>query len=157
MVVSGQSFGDVDTSFGPLFFSAYHVVTNEEDFIFNYPSKNGSSNYWVTANGKTGEDANLYMNFACSITINGFRLKNTHNYDSRDRGTNQFKIFTSTLSSGPWDEILSNNLPDATNVNVTDVPTLQFALGSPVTAQFVKFQITSFYGKGGGLQFLSTY
>ena len=147
MVVSGQSFGDVHADIGPLFFSAYHVVTNEKDFQFG-----NNSNYWVTDDGKTGADSNLYMTFACNITIHGFRIKNTHNYVFQDRGTNQFKILASTSSSGPWTEILANNLPTA--INVTDVPTLQFDLGSPITAQFV---ITSFYRKVGGLRFLLTY
>ena len=149
MVVSGRSFGD-DGAEGPLFFSAYHVVTNEEDFRLG-----NNSNYWVTDDGKTGADSNLYMTFSCNITISSFRIKNTHNYDAQDRGTNQFKILASYSSSGPWTEILANNLPTA--INVTYVPTLQFDLGSPITAQFVIFQITSFYGYGGGLQFLQTY
>ena len=89
---------------------------------------------------------------ACIITISGIRIKNTHNYDFQDRGTNQFKIFTSTSSSELWTELLSNNLPYARNV--ADIPVLQFDLGSPITAQFV---ITSFDRKGGGLRFLLTY
>ena len=61
MVVSG-SLGDDSTDFGPLFFSAYYVVTNEEDFVFG-----NTSNYWILDNGKTGPDSNLYMTFACSL------------------------------------------------------------------------------------------
>ena len=50
---------------------------------------------------------------------------------------------------------MSNNLPDARNVD--PVPVLQFNLGSPVTTQYVMFQIDSFYGKSGGLQYFATY
>jgi hypothetical protein len=150
MAVSGRSY--LDSSI-PLEYSAYHVVTNEQDFWYDFPTR--YSNYWLVDDGKTGEDARLYMVFACPTSISGFRIKNTHNRDSYDRGTNKFKIFTSTSGSGPWTEILSSNLPDARNGST--VPLLQFALGSPITTQYVMFQIDSFYGRSGGLQYFATY
>eukprot|EP00091_Calanus_sinicus_P016273 TRINITY_DN3556_c0_g1_i1.p1 TRINITY_DN3556_c0_g1~~TRINITY_DN3556_c0_g1_i1.p1 ORF type:complete len:179 (-),score=21.21 TRINITY_DN3556_c0_g1_i1:76-612(-) len=154
-VVWGRSYGDVRTDVGPLMFAAYHVVTNEEDFWYDYPNFPGPTNYWLTDDGKTGADARLYMAFACSRTIHGFKIKNTRNTIRNSRGTEAFKIFSGTSGSGPWTEILSNSLPDARNVD--PVPTLQFALDSPVTTQYIMFQIESFYAYGGGLQYFSTY
>lgn len=161
MVVKGRSFGDNNPSqywIDSLMFSAYHVVTDEEDFWYDYethPSEPTSTNYWITDDGMTGQNGRLYMFFACARTIRGFLIKNTHNWDLQDRGTNFFKIFTSSSGSGPWTEILSDNLPDARNV--THVPVLQFPMGSPITTQYVMFQIESHYGHGGGLQYFATY
>ena len=82
-------------------------------------------------------------------------MKITYNSQDNDRGTNKFKIFTSTSRSGPWIEILIGNLPDARNVST--VPVLQFYLAGPLTTQHVMFQIESYYGEGGGLQYFSTF
>ena len=128
----------------------YPVVTDEEDFI-----SGNNSNYWLTYDGQTGEDARLYMAFACPTTIRGFRIKNTHDTQHNDFGTNKFKIFASTSGSGQWTKILSGNLPDAWNVD--PVPVLQFPLAGSLTMQYIMFQIETFYGYAGGLQYFATY
>lgn len=155
MMVWGRSYGDEKEDFGPLMWSAYHVVTKEKDFWYQYPAYPSFTNYWLTGNGKTGVDARLFIAFDCTTTIQGFLIKNTHNYVKQSRGTNSFKIFTSTSDSGPWTEILSNSLPDARNVD--SVPVLRFPLASPITTQYIMFQIESYFGLGGGLQYFATY
>ena len=149
MVVYGPSYVD---DRGPLTSSAYHVVTNEKDFL---TENNRNTNYWSTEIAGTGEDARLYMAFACPTTIRGFKIKNTHNARWNNVGTNQFKILTSTTDSGPWTVILSENIPDARNVD--PVPVLQFPLENSVTTQYIMFQIETYYGTGGGLQYFATY
>ena len=102
MVVYGRSYQDTESRV--LQFEAYHVVTDEQDFWYDFPNYPSYTNYWIVDDGKDGEDARLYIAFACARTIQGFQIKNTHNFDYQDRGTNQFKIFTSTSGSGPWTE-----------------------------------------------------
>ena len=129
----------------------YNVVTNEEDFsLIDIPT-----NYWVTDDGATGDDAQLFMAFQCSRTIKGFRLKNTHNGNANDRGTRDFTISISDKIDGTWTDILSNTLPDARDVS--QVPVLNFDLKNEVETQYLRFQVDSYYGRGGGLQYFTSY
>ena len=152
MVVSGPSYEN--SRLGEMF-SAYHVVTNENDFWYEFNKEPSFTNYWITDNYLTGNDTTLSMFFACPTTIYGFYIKNTHNAEGNDRGTKDFKIFSSDSEDGLWTEIISGSLPDARNE--TDVPTQSFTLNSSVTTQYIRFQIESYYGLGGGLQYLAAY
>jgi len=153
MVVFGDSFTtnnpDYETTYVP-----YHVVTNEEDFRV-YLLGEHHSNYWLTDNGATGDAAQLFMVFQCPRTIKGFLLKNTHAAYDNDRGTQDFTISISDSIDGPWTDILTGTLPDARNVS--PVPVLNFDLENEVETQYLRFQVDTFYGLGGGLQYFSTY
>jgi len=144
MVVYGGSYD------GSQAFIALNVVTNEKDFRSASPTY---ANYWVTDNGKTGADAQLYMTFACTQTITGFQLKNTHNFSFNNVGTENFSIWI--WKSGKWTTVQTGTLPDARNVS--PVPLITFKLPSPVRTGKVMFQIDSYYGSGGGLQYFSIY
>jgi len=153
MVVFGDYYNP-DNNF-PTTFIPYHVVTNEEDFEFQ-----GQSNYWLTADGATGDAAQLFMVFQCPRIIKGFLVKNTrNNNDNRDndRGTKDFTISISDSIDldGPWTDILTGTLPDARNVS--PVPVLNFDLENEVETQYLRFQVDTYYGLGGGLQYFSTY
>ena len=50
---------------------------------------------------------------------------------------------------------MTGTLPDARSVPI--VPVLTYALDDPVTTDKVIFQIDSYYGAGGGLQYFATY
>ena len=132
----------------------YHVVTNEEDFREKFLGEI-HSNYWLTEDGATGDDAKLFMAFQCPRTIKGFLLKNTHNNGFNDRGTQDFTISISDTIDGPWTDILIGTLPDARNVS--PVPVLNFNLANEVDTQYLRFQVDTYYGHGGGLQYFSTY
>jgi len=135
-------------------FFPYHVVTNEEDaweIFFGEPQ----SNYWLTDNGATEDAAQLFTVFQCPRTIKGFMLKNTHNAWANDRGTQDFTISISESIDGPWTDILTGTLPDARNVS--PVPVLNFDLENEVETQYLRFQVDTYYGLGGGLQYFSTY
>lgn len=136
-------------------FIPYHVVTNEEDFWAGPSSKPDVSNYWIVNNGKTGDEAKFDVVFSCLRNIKGFLVKNTNNNKFNDRGTKDFTISMSTSITGPWTKILTGRLPDA--FDVSPVPVLNFKLEDPVETSFLRFQIDSYYGHGGGLQFFSTY
>jgi len=151
MVVFGDSYDK--QSFHPSSFSPYHVVTNEEDFYYDGGEGRVYGNYWVTNDQKTGDEARLYMVYQCTQSIKGFLIKNVKSLD--DRGTKDFTISISDTIDGPWTDILTGTLPDARNVS--PVPVLNFDLENEVETTVVRFQIDSFYGGGGGLQYFSTY
>jgi len=148
-------FGDYhEPDYYPTTFIPYHVVTNEEDFWERFLGEH-SSNYWLTDNYATGDDAELFMAFQCPRTIRGFLLKNTHNTIHNDRATQNFTISISDTIDGPWTDILTGTLPDARNVS--PVPVLNFDLENEVETPYLRFQVDTYYGHGGGLQYFSTY
>ena len=61
--------------------------------------------------------------------------------------------FSSTNKKGPWKEILDETLVDSRNQpNPVDLQSFSF---EAVTAGFVKFEVLSWYGIGGGLQYFN--
>ena len=61
--------------------------------------------------------------------------------------------FSSTNKNGPWKEILDETLVDSRNQpNPVDLQSFSF---EAVTAGFVKFEVLSWYGIGGGLQYFN--
>jgi len=156
MVIYGGSYADVDGPIGPLVFIASNVVTNEKELwydVANFDAVPTYSNYWITEDGKKGADAQLHMSFACTQTITGFQLKNTHNFSFNDRGTENFSIWI--WKSEEWTKVQTGTLNDTRNLS--PVPLTTFNLRSPVRTEKVIFQIDSYYGKGGGLQYFSIY
>jgi len=150
MWLFGDTYDGSSTAYNP-----YHVVTNEEDWWSPQ-----YTNFWMTNARKTGDEARLYMVFQCSRTIKGFLLKNTHNGERLSRGTKDFTISISDSIDGPWTDILTGSLPDPLDVSgvpVSPVPVLNFELENKVEAKVVRFQIDSFFHRGGGLQYFSTY
>lgn len=102
-------------------------------------------NYWLTPDRKGGY---FVMDLGCDEIISKLTVRNTHNDDHHDRGTNQISVYVSNSASGPWANILTTNLPDPRN---TDPPKETFK----VTGQgrYVKVEVDSYYENGGGLQF----
>jgi len=138
----------------PTTFIPYHVVTNEED-LWEKVLGEDHSNYWLLPDRATGDAAQLFMAFQCPRTIKGFQLKNTNNNRDNNFGTNGFTISISDKIDGPWTDILTDSLPHAWNVS--PVPVFTFDLENEVETSFVRLQVNSFYGYGGGLQHFSTY
>jgi len=134
-------------------FGPANVLTNEQDIRFNETT----TNYWLTGNGKTGVDARLFMYLGGTKTISGFVIKNTHNAEINSRATKDFTISTGTSPDplGDWIPVLNDTLKDARNIG--EVPVETFKLDVPISANFIRFEITSFYGTGGGLQYFSTF
>ena len=73
---------------------------------------------------------------------------NTKRGEKQNHATEGFTIF------GEDQNLLSDRLGDTQDMN-DEVPTMNFSLDSPKLIRFVKCQIDSFYGNGGGLQYLS--
>ena len=57
----------------------------------------------------------------------------------------------STSKHGPWKEVIDETLADSRNKE-NPLPLQAFSFES-VTAKFVKFEVLSWYGIGGGIQY----
>jgi len=147
-------------------FIPYHVVTNEDDFFCMFGNV---SNYWRLDNDTTGDEASFYIVFKSPQKIKGFRLKNSHNCNYRDMGTQDFTFSTTNswvgadpkdpknappYSSWNWTNHLVATLPDP----VPPVPVMDFELETPIEeTQFLRFRVDSYWGVGGALQYFAPY
>merc|ERR1711902_7886 len=111
------------------------------------------ANYWLTENGKKGEDQGFIMDLGCVTTAEGLSLRNTHNHRHRDRSTKKFRLLGSLNNNGPWNELLVADLEDSRNQNPPPVQNLTFANSAPL--RFVKFELLDYWGNGGGLQYFA--
>ena len=111
---------------------------------------NGRNNYWLTPDGAAG---NLIGDLSCVAAISGVELVNTHEAAKRRYSTKGFTVSFSTSSAGPWNVAASGELEDSRQQE--DPLPLQTFTFNPISARFVKFEITSFYGTGGGLQYFN--
>ena len=108
-------------------------------------------NYWLAAENAIGADAQITLDLDCEKWINGVYIRNTHNSYLNDRGTKNFTLFGFN-ASGVLDILTHGQLPDQRNV--TGEWTQFFPLNTLVYVKFLKFQVDSFYGKGGGLHYI---
>ena len=60
-------------------------------------------------------------------------------------------IFSEGGENGPWTKVLQKTLEDSRRQS-DPLPLQEFPI-SPVEARFVKFELVSYYGHGGGLQY----
>ena len=101
-------------------------------------------NYWVAAANKTGEEAELALDLGLYNYVTGFRLKNA----KKGSGTENFTIFSEGV------KLVSGKLEDVKNDDGESF-TVFFPLDHPKMIKFLEFQIDSFYGTGGGLQYFA--
>ena len=108
--------------------------------------KEGEGNYWLADNIK--EKPSLTLDLHQYKYVTGFRIKNTKNGEKKDRGTKEFTIF------GDGQTLTSDTLNDITKVD-GEAELEHFSVDPPKLVRIIKFQIDSFYGDGGGLQYFS--
>ena len=107
-------------------------------------------NYWLLPNNKSGH---IEFDLGCPKNINTIEFVNTHNGAKRNRGTKAFTVDVRNSLDGQWTEVMNKT-------SLVDPSILPDSLLSgrhnfkSVTARYVRFNILSFYGKGGGLQYL---
>jgi len=121
----------------------------------SYENYSFDANYWLAPSDLQGE---FVLRFDQPRTVDTITIVNTHNADHHDRATNEFKVYLADNENGPWTEVLHDYLEDPRNTNATEasVPPAVFHLPNPTCGQYVRFQIISWYGLGGGLQYFST-
>jgi len=120
-----------------------------------FPSAGSMGNYWIAPNEIQGE---FVLKFDQPRTVDTITIVNAYNFPHYDRGTNEFKVYLADSEYGPWTEVLHDFLEDPRNTNEAEasVPPRFFNLTNPICGQYVRFQIISWYGVGGGLQYFST-
>ena len=119
--------------------------------MLTYNEIEAEGNYWL------GKDSNSREEFILDLCepeiIRTLRLVNTHHQrenPSAKRATNEFKVYLSSNSSGPWTEVLHSSFVDPHQE--TGHPVLDFTI-TPSLAQYVRFEMHSYHGDhGGGLQ-----
>jgi hypothetical protein len=132
---------------------------NIDDGLFNDTAGDGSTSppyspaaphnwsFWLTPNGLIGSATiDLLGNF----NINQIQVQNTHNRGFNDRGTNAYHIDVSTNNVN-YTTIITDSFPTWPSLPIV---TYNF---SPVQAEFVRFNIDSFFGSSGGLNEMSVF
>ena len=117
-----------------------------------YPVSNtfseGDGVNWVAPDGYIGHGFTLKLS-DCRLNIAGIRLKNS----CCERATRVFRVSGILEDGGPWVELLEGELADA--LTPASAPTLQtLHFKEAVQTQFLKFDVGSFWGAAGGLNFL---
>ena len=129
-----------------------------------------NSNHWLTPDQSGGA---FILNFGCTPTFQAIVLVNTHNAQHRDRSTRHFRFFAPDLwpvifsiprlfagqtEAGAWTQVLDTELADSRQQQDSDPARLQMImLDNKVTARFVKFELITWWGKSGGLQFFEIF
>ena len=133
-------------------FPASNLLSLDDDDEWN-GSVGSPANYWLSEEGKTGEDQGFILYLGCIKTVTGVSLKNTHNARHHDRSTKKFRILGSATNSGPWQELLVADLEDSRR---QDPPPLQqLIFDNSAVVSFVKFELLEYHGSGGGLQYFA--
>ena len=89
----------------------------------------------------------------CNAVIAGIELVNTHHAHWRNAATKGFTVSFSMTSAGPWTEAVNGELEDSRQQQ--DPLPLQTFTFPALAASFVKFQMSSYYGSSGGLQYFN--
>ena len=115
-----------------------------------YRNETKTETYWLP---KDQKNASLVLDLGCNKMINMVELANTHNGQARDMATKEFKVYVKKAEKDPWIEVVKGTLEDSRKQE-TPLPIKVFSFNG-ITVRFIKFEIVSFYGRGGGLQYLS--
>ena len=137
-------FQDMTVHSGDIYSSAYSV-----DKLLTWSKPEAIGNFWLAPDHMTGGGFILKIS---STTISKIQLVNTHNTIANDRGTKSFKIYVSLDLNSSWTLVLEEELADSRTV--APAPINKFNI-QPVSARYVKFELVSFWGLGGGLQYFN--
>ena len=134
-IISSDAFA------GNAYYNAERVLTRiESDF---------AGTIWVIPEGGQGE---FIMDMGLDVLLVGVELVNTINRDvGRDRATRAFTVHLALAYSGPWTEILSEELENPLG-DPLPLPLLTFTF-PPTEARFIRFTIVTWYGRSGALQY----
>lgn len=125
-------------------FSATKLLTNGRVELHQ-------ENYWLAPQQSAAE---FVLDLGCNKIVNMVELVNTHNGNHRDRSSKEFKVSISHYPAGPWSSVVYESLEDSRDQeDPLPVLTFPFSTDTEVTARFVKFNLISWYGEGGGLQY----
>ena len=115
---------------------------------------NDKYNFWLAEIGKTaGQGFTLKLD-NCARMIAGCQIKNKGRGKYAPLGaTKQFKVLGSMDVKGPWKILVEDELIDTTGNKPASL--LNFTFEQPVEIQFIMFELVSYWGAGGGLQYFA--
>ena len=141
------------TGFSSSHYPASNVlILGQEDTLVNQ-----RFNYWLGENNKTtGQGFTLKLD-DCARMIAGCQIKNKGKGSilatSSVTATRGFKILGSKNKTGPWEILVEDELIDTRGGKPAAL--LNFSFEKPVEIQFIKFELVSYWGLGGGLQYFA--
>ena len=110
----------------------------------------GKLNFWLAEQGKTrGESFTIKVD-RCVRRVKGFQIKNKGKGTDTGFATKEFLVSGSFEKNGPWKTLIQDELTDTTGGR--SVHLLNFTMDKPVKIKFLKFELISFWGGGGGFQ-----
>ena len=124
-------------------FPASNVLKLEEE---------AKQNYWL-AEQRTTSNQGFTLDLKCSSLLTGVSVKNTHNFNSRDRATKRFVLEGRRSTSDSWEYLLEKELEDSRQQ--TSPPVQHFQLEEPREVRYLRFQLKEYWGNGGGLQYFA--
>jgi len=116
--------------------------------VRNVLTQSIESNFWRTKN-----QSKFILDLGGTCERHLVHLVNTHSGDQRDFSTERFRVSLSDSPAGPWKEVVTDTLPDSRQL-LDPLPLEAFSF--PTTAaRYVQFELLSWYGNGGGLQYFN--
>ena len=108
------------------------------------------SNYWMAKYKQTAGQGFIIKLDDCKRLVTGVQIKNLRkNYNGWR--TKKFRVSGSLGESGPWNTLVEEELVDVDG----PAPLLDFVFDKPEEVQFLKFDLLSFWGDGGALQYFA--
>ena len=111
--------------------------------------------FWLASSGHTGHSFTLKMSTE-KLKITRILIKNAR-FKSRisKRATKDFQVFGSLQKNGPWTQLLKGEFKDPFPAGAP-APTVEvFNLKEAAEVKFLRFDIDSFWGNGGGLDYFA--
>ena len=113
----------------------------------------GKLNFWLAEPGKTRGEGFTIIVDRCARPVQGFQIKNKGKGTDTGFATKGFLVSGSFEKHGPWKTLIQDELIDTTGGRSADL--LNFTMDKPVKIKFLKFELVSFWGEGGGLQYFA--
>ena len=123
------------------------------------------ANFWMS---KKNVASVFILDLGCKQTFDGIRIVNFHNSWVKSRATRRFReaslnssflyltisrLFASLDKAGPWTTVLESPELEDCREMVDPLPLQFITLNTETTAQFLRFELVSWWGGSGGLQY----
>jgi len=139
--------------------------TNETFYCSNFltwkvPESSADLTYWVTDSINGGLGHVFTLDYRRPVEISSLFMVNTHNGEKEDRATKEFTVSFSDYLDGPWRDPIKGYFKNPLGFDVgidVKLKLREFKLRYKVLAQYVKFNMDSFFDLSGGLQFFAAY
>ena len=129
-------------------FQAKNVLVDSEEDIMD---AQGNYNYWLAESRKKDGQGFTIKEDNCPRTIAGCYIRNTGR-GAPGTSTKDFTVSGSLNKDGPWVILAEDHLAYAESKPAT-LRELKF--DEAVEVQFLKFDLVSYWGNGGGLQYFA--